>query len=271
MIIAVVNNKGGVGKTTTAVNLAAALAARKQRVLLADLDSQGSASLSLGVPRTQLAPSMADVLLDGLPLKRAIRQTAVSGLDLATGAMSLANADLALANVRGRERHLDEALAPACGDYDYVLLDCPPSMSLLPVNALVAADAYIVPVTPHYLALEGLVNLMEAVARLRDGMGAGARLLGLLLTMVDYRARANAEVAEMIREHYGEEVFAAEIRVNVRLTEAPSFGRTIFEHDAKCNGALGYKQLADEVLRRSRREATWAGSAKAVSTSSPRR
>jgi len=250
MIVALVNSKGGVAKTTTAVSLSAALAASGHRVLLVDLDSQGSASLSLGVGRASLKPSAADVLLDGFPIKEAIRRTGVDGLDLLTGSMDLANADLALAASSGRERRLKDALDPIRADYGFIVLDCPPSLSLLPVNALVAADGYVVPVVPHYLALEGLVNLTEAVDRIRSGIGTDAVLLGLLLTLVDYRTSAASEIVDMIRGHWKDQVFRTEVRVNVRLAEAPSFGKTIFDYAGTSSGADAYRQLAAELVER---------------------
>jgi chromosome partitioning protein len=253
MILALINNKGGVGKTTTAMNLAAGLARRDRRVLLVDLDSQGSASLSLGVARTALSPSSAEVLLDELPIAQAIRPTPVTGLDLLTGTMALANADLRLAERAGRERRLQAALDPVRQAYAFILIDCPPSLSLLPVNALIAADAFLVPVTPHYLALEGLVNLMEAVERVRQGVHTAAPLLGLVLTLVDYRLRVTREIVDLIRGQYGDQVFRTEIRVNVRLAEAPSFGQPIFVYDPASTGAEAYRRLTMEVLQRCRK------------------
>ena len=254
MIVALVNNKGGVAKTTTAVNLAAALASKTKRVLLVDLDSQGSASFSLGVARAQLSPSSAEVLLEDTPIRDAIRSTSIQGLDLVTGSMALANADLALVDVKGRERRLATTLAPVRDEYAYILLDCPPSLSMVPINALVAADAFLVPVTPQYLALEGLVNLMTATEQLRRGTGAQAALLGLVLTQVDRRPKVTTEIIDLIRGHYGDRVFKTEIPINVRLSEAPSFGRSIFEHDPSSSGADAYKRLATEFAHRCRKD-----------------
>ena len=249
-IIALVNNKGGVGKTTSAVNLAAGLVAAGRRVLLADLDAQGSASLSLGLTRADLSPGSAEVILDGHPIREAIRPTSVKGLDILPGSMALASADLVLSAVAGREVVLKDALTPIRGDYDFTVLDCPPSLGLLTVNALTAADFFIVPVTPDYLSLEGLVNLLDAVERIKKGIGKAAGLLGILLTLADYRLNVTEEIGQMIRGYYGRLVFKAEIRGNVRLKEAPSFGKTIFEYDNGSAGAEAYRQLTKEVLKR---------------------
>ena len=249
-IIALVNNKGGVAKTTSAVALAAGLAAEGKRVLLVDLDAQGSASLSLGLDRAQLVPGTAEVILDGKPIRAAIRPTAVAGLDVLPGSMALVSADLVLAEVQGREAVLKAVLHPVRADFDFVVLDCPPSLGLLVVNALVAADFFLVPLTPDYLALEGLVNLLAAVDRIRDGIGHVGELLGVLLTMVDHRLNVSGEIGTMIRRHYGRAVFKTEVPVNVRLKEAPSFGKTIFDYDAGATGAAAYRELVKEVLHR---------------------
>jgi chromosome partitioning protein len=248
--VALVNNKGGVGKTTSAVNLAAGIVAGKRRVLLVDLDAQGSASLSLGLTRGDLTPGTAEVILDGLPIRDAIRPLSVKGLDILPGSMTLASADLALSVVRGREVVLKNSLTPILGDYDFAVLDCPPSLGLLTVNALTVADFFIVPLTPDYLALEGLVNFMDAVEKIRSGIGKAAAPLGILLTLADYRLNVTDEIGRMIRGYYGRLVFKTEIRGNVRLKEAPSFGKSIFDYDKGSAGAERYRQLTKEVLQR---------------------
>lgn len=263
MIIALINSKGGVAKTTTTVNLGAALADAGHRVLLCDLDSQASASFSLGVPRGELDPSMAEALLEDVPLNSLIRRTTNLNLDLVTGSMALANVDLALSDVAGRERRLSQVLESVADEYDFILLDCPPSLSLLPINALVAADRYLVPVTPHYLALEGLVNLSMAVERLQSAIG-GAQMLGIVLTQVDYRAKMTGEIAAMIRGHYGDQVFASEIRVNIKLTEAPSFGQSVLSYAPSSPGANAYRFLAGEVLGRVRKDMSPSSGRKSV-------
>ena len=248
--VALVNNKGGVGKTTSAVSLAAGIAALDKKVLLADLDAQGSASLSLGLTRADLQPGTAEAILDGRPIREAIRPSTVAGLDILPGSMKLASADLVLSDVKGREAILKAALKPILTDYDFAVLDCPPSLGLLTVNALTAADFFLVPVTPDYLALEGLVNLLDAVERIRAGIGTAAAPLGILLSLCDYRLNVTTEIRDMIRRHYGRLVFKTEVRVNVRLKEGPSFGKTIFDYDAGSAGADGYRELTKEVLRR---------------------
>ena len=249
-IVAVVNNKGGVGKTTSAVNLSAGIAAGK-RVLLLDLDAQGSASLSLGLTRGDLTPGAAEVILEGHPIREAIRPSSVKGLDILPGSMALASADLALSVIAGREVVLKNVLKPILNDYDFAVLDCPPSLGLLTVNALTAADFFIIPLTPDYLSLEGLVNFMDAVEKIRAGIGGKvAAPLGILLTLADYRLNATKEIGQMIRGFHGRLVFKTEIRVNVKLKEAPSFGKSVFDYDNGSSGAEAYRELTKEVLQR---------------------
>ena len=249
--VALVNNKGGVGKSTSAVNLAAGIAAEGFRVMLADLDAQESASLSLGLSRTDLHPGTAEVILEGLAIRDGIRPTGVEGLDVLPGSMALASADLVLSDQKGRESVLKAALKPiTAGAYDYVILDCPPSLGLLTVNALTAAEYFLVPLTPDYLALEGLVNLLEAVERIKAGIGTAAEPLGIVLTLADARLNVTEEIGSMIRRHYGHKVLKTVIPGNVRLKEAPSFGKTIFDYDGGSAGAEAYRELVKEVMGR---------------------
>ncbi len=250
MITALVSKKGGVGKTTTCVNLAAALAGIGKRVLVVDLDSQASASLSLGVPREQLAPSVADVLLHSMPAPEAIRATRTEGLDLLPASSDLTNFDSIMASRPDRELLLARHLQQAKSAYDFILVDCPSSLSLLPVSALVAADNFILPVVPQYLALEGVRNLLPTAERLYERFGRRTQLLGIVLTIVDYRTKANRTNIDLIRSQFGNAVFAIEIRTNIRLAEAPAEGMTIFEYDPNCAGAKAYRLLAAETLIR---------------------
>src|SRR5262245_6644653 len=268
MITAVVSRKGGVGKTTTSVNLASALADAGRRVLLVDLDSQASASLSLGVPRSELAPSSADVLLGGFLASEAIRPTDVPGLDLITASVDLLHADVELGRYRSRETRLNSALAGVVSRYDLIFLDCPPSLSLVPINAIVAADAFLVPCIPQFLSLTGVQNLISAVERVSWDAGGRIALLGVLLTLVDYRTKATRANVEQLRAELGAKVLAIEIRVNTRLAEAPEHGRTIHQFDPKSTGSAAYRLLAQEIALRAaeigRRSAAEAAEATAV-------
>jgi chromosome partitioning protein len=250
MITALISKKGGVGKTTTCVNLAAALAGIGKKVLVVDLDSQASASLSLGVPRENLAPSIADVLIHSMPVGEAIRPTRTGGLDILPASSDLTGFDAIMASQPRKELVLGKRLRDAQGFYDFILLDCPSSLSLLPISALVAADNYILPVVPQYLALEGVRNLLPTADRLCQRFGKRTDLLGIVLTIVDYRTRANRSNIDMIRGEFGNSVFAIEIRTNIRLAEAPAEGKTIFEFDRSCAGAKAYRLLAAETLIR---------------------
>ena len=250
MIVSVVAAKGGVGKTTTAVNLAGALARWGHRVLLVDLDGQASASLSLGLERADLAPSSADVLLRGLPAREAIRPTRAANLWILPASADLLSAELELGPLRSKEGRLAAALESAKAPFAFVFVDCPPGLGLLARNALYAADTYLVPAIPQYLAVEGLENLQLAAQRLGLRSDRRLPLLGILPTMVDYRTRATTENMARIRERFARDVFAVEIRVNTTLAEAPEAGLTIFEHDPSATGARAYELAAEELLLR---------------------
>ncbi len=252
MNIAFLSRKGGVAKTTTAVNLSAALAHRGFRVLLADLDSQGSASLSLGVRRGDFAPSSFDLLVANRPAEEVIRPTSVPGLDLITSSVDLITIDHTLGHLPNRESLLKDRLQAALASYDFVFFDCPPALGLLPLSALAAADAYILPLVPQYLVLEGLDNFLDAIRRLLPRVGSRAELLGMLLTMADYRLKSTRKYVRAVRQHHGRAVFAVEVRLNVRLAEAPSHGQTIFQYDDTSTGAGAYRHLAEELLLRCR-------------------
>lgn len=252
MILTLANVKGGVGKTTTAVNLAAAFARSDLRVLLVDLDPQGSASFSLGVAAEEARPSVYDLLVERQPAAGLIRETAVSGVEMITGSIELAGADLALARRKDPHHLLAQALAPVRRRYDAIVIDCPPGLSLLTGNGLAASDGYIVPVVPHDLAMEALGRFFDGMETVLGAAVARTQLLGIVLTMVDHRTFLTDEIVAAIRKGYGREVFRAEIPINVRLAEAPGYGLTIFDYQSWSTGAAAYAKLGAEAIRRCR-------------------
>ncbi|HEX7181465.1 MAG TPA: ParA family protein [Thermoanaerobaculia bacterium] len=253
MKLALVNIKGGVGKTTTAVNLAAAFARSGLRVLVVDLDPQGSATSSLGVSREEADPSVAEVLLGKATVAEAVRPSAAEGVDLLPSSLRLAGSDLALARKQEPEKLLKKALAPVSRRYDVILLDCPPGLSILSLNALGASDAFAVPVAPHHLDLDALDGFFELLETVEPRIGKMPELLGILLTRVDHRTLVTDEMVQLVRRVWGSKVFRTEIPINVRLAEAPARGRSIFDYESWSTGALAYGQLGGEALRRARK------------------
>lgn len=250
MILAFVSRKGGVGKTTSVVSLGGALVRLGHKVLIVDLDSQASASLSLGFQRADLAPSVHDVLFRRMSIADAVRPTGIDRLELVTASADLLTADLDLQNLRRRDELLADALRPHVERWDWILLDCPPSLTGIVRNALIAADGWVLPTPPHYLAYEGIDVLIDAADRLLRRFGRRDAFAGILLTMIDYRTSAARAHAAELRLRYGLKVLDAEIPVNVRLAESPLAGRTIFESDPKASGAHAYRMLAVELLDR---------------------
>jgi chromosome partitioning protein len=250
-IVALANQKGGVGKTTTAINLATALAATDRRVLLIDLDPQGNASTGLGVVRTARALTSYEVILGEVELERAIVATDIPRLSMVPASQDLAGAELEFAARERREFLLSRAIRSRVRDYDEVLIDCPPSLNLLTVNALVASDSALVPLQCEFYALEGLSQLMRTIERVQQALNPRLELQGVLLTMYDQRNNLCDLVAADVRGHFGAKVFDTMIPRNVRVAEAPSHGKPVLIYDHGCAGSQAYMRLAAELLRRS--------------------
>lgn len=248
-LLAVANQKGGVGKTTTAINLATALSAVGKRVILVDLDAQGNATTGLGIRRSAIVKSTYDVLFGEAALAEIVQKTRVPGLDVAPSSIHLSGAEIELVTAERREYRLRETLRVPM-PYDYVIIDCPPSLSLLTLNALVAVDSVVVPLQCEFYALEGLSHLVKTIERVRSHYNPTLDIHGVLLTMFDQRNNLSGMVAEDVRKWFGEKVYKTVIPRNVRLSEAPSFGLPAIVYDMKCPGASAYIRLAGEVLKR---------------------
>lgn len=256
-VLSIANQKGGVGKTTTAINLATALAALGERVLILDLDPQGNASTGLGVPRQMREGSVYDVLMGERPIADVVMPTALPRLSLVPSDADLSGIELELGRAQGRNHRLREALEPLRQDesperFTYVLIDCPPSLNLLTVNAMAASDAVLVPLQCEFFALEGLTQLMRTVDLVRASLNPSLEIQGVVLTMYDRRNALSEQVAGDVRAHFGDKVYETVIPRNVRVSEAPSFGKPVLIYDLKCAGSQAYIRLAREVVGRER-------------------
>ena len=248
-ILAITNQKGGVGKTTTAINVAAALAANDLRVLVIDSDPQGNATTGLGGTKDPDRPSLYQVLLGGAEIADAIVHTGFEGLDLVPGDKNLVGANLELVDMPRREFRLHDKVNAARTQYDFILIDCPPALDLLTLNALIAADSVLVPIQCEFFALEGISELMDTIQRVRDSFDHPLEIEGILLTMFDDRTNLTRQVANDLRDFFGAKVFQTVIPRSIRLAEAPSHGQTILAYDVRSRGAESYIQLAKEILQ----------------------
>lgn len=249
-MVAIANQKGGVGKTTTAINLAAALALSEKRVLLIDSDPQGNAGSGLGFPALKVPKGIYEVLIGGAPIAEVIVETEVPGLHLVPSGQRLVGAEVELADLERREYKLKEALEPVQDRYDFILIDAPPSLGFLTINALTAARSVLVPVQCEYYALEGLSHLLSAIRLVQQALNPGLQIEGVLLTMFDNRLNLSQQVLAETRRFFAERVYQTVIPRNVRLSEAPSFGKPVVTYDPICTGSTSYMSLAREVIER---------------------
>lgn len=249
-VVAVLNQKGGVGKSTTSINLAAALGAMNKQVLLVDLDPQGNSSSGLGIDKGLVENCIYNVLLDDLPLQEVIIPDVCEGLDVAPATINLAGAEVELVSEMARENRLKDAVGQMRGKYDYIFIDCPPSLGLLTVNALVAADKLLIPIQCEFYALEGVTKLLDSMKRVKTRLNPSLDILGVLLTMYDNRTTLSKQVVDEVKGYFGRTVFNTLIPRTVKLSEAPSYGMPITEYDPRGKGSISYIELAKEVISR---------------------
>ena len=251
-VLTLANQKGGVGKTTTAVNLAAFLGKKKKKVLVIDLDPQGNATSGLGVDKGELETTIYDVLVNEETIADAVWESSAENVSICPTNINLAGAEIELVNVMSREQVLKEALKPIIDDYDYILIDCPPSLSILTINALTASNGIIIPIQGEYYALEGLTQLVDTINIVKKKLNKNLSILGVVLTMFDRRTQLTRQVEEEVSNYFGDKVFNTYIPRNVRLAEAPSHGVAILDYDKNSKGAKAYESLAAEVIKRTR-------------------
>lgn len=255
-ILAIVNQKGGVGKTTTAVNLATAMAAVGKRVLIVDADPQGNASTGLGISRAERGVGCYEMMFDGLSVADVAQPTIIPNLSIITSSADLAGAEIQLVTMEKRESRMREAFTRSAADFDLILIDCPPSLNLITLNALVAADGILVPLQVEFYALEGITSLLQTVEAIRSRFNPELEIEGVVLTMYDKRNSLSIAVESDVRAYFGERVFKTVIPRNVRVSEAPSHGKPVLLYDLKCPGSQAYMQLASELLKREESMAT---------------
>ena len=251
-IISVVNQKGGVGKTTTTVSLAAFIGKKRKKVLMIDLDPQGNATSGLGVDKSKIENSTYDVMVNDLPISEAIVESTAKNVDICPTNINLAGAEVELVGAMSREQILKNAIEEVADNYDYIFIDCPPSLGILTINALTASNNLIIPIQGEYYALEGLSQLVDTVSKVKKKLNKNINILGVVLTMFDKRTQLTRQVRNEVENYFGDKVFKTNIPRNVRLAEAPSHGLAISDYDANSKGGKAYESLANEVLKRTK-------------------